>query len=198
MRRWVVIGMAAVLSMGAGAFASRAAADPLARTIARALGMIAATLPSPAAPVPQSALPVLEAESLEEAALEESPAPAQRSSRAPTARREPPRKGILVRRETVRAAVRAGVRPSAAPVGDSPDHPAGLQVSGLGAAGGLRDGDVVTRVAGVTPRSVEDVISAVAGCYKNKTYTISGEFWRDGERWNAVVELPEPKRERKN
>lgn len=110
------------------------------------------------------------------------------------ARREPPRKGILVRRETVRAAVRAGVRPSAAPVGDSRDHPAGLQVTGLGMAGGLRDGDIVTRVAGATPRSIEDVIAAVAGCYKNKTYTISGEFWRDGERWNAVVELPEPKR----
>lgn len=197
MRRWAAIGSAALLSMGAGALASRAAADPLARVIARAFGAVAATLPSPAAlPAPQSDVPLLPAEPLEDATHDPSPGTGQKPTRVSAARREPPRKGILVRRATVRAAVRAGVRPSAAPVGDSPDHPAGLQVYGLGASGGLRDGDIVTRVGGMTPRSIEDVIAAVAGCYKNKTYSISGEFWRDGERWNAVVELPEPKRDR--
>jgi len=66
-------------------------------------------------------------------------------------------------------------------------------VYGVGGTGALRDGDVITKVGGIAPRSTEDVIAVVAGAYRNKVYVISGEFWRKGEAWNAVVELPEPK-----
>ncbi len=193
MRRWVVIAAAAVLSMSAGAITSRIAAAPLARVMARAFGWIVATIPSDPHPAAQPAPEVyLPAEPLP-AEPEPSPAATRRAPSSVTAKPEPPRKGILVRRATVRAAVRAGIMPSAAPVPATADHPAGLLVTGIGGAGGLRDGDIVTRVGGMTPRSIEDVIGVVAGCYKNKTYSLSGEFWRDGERWNAVVELPPPK-----
>jgi S1-C subfamily serine protease len=101
------------------------------------------------------------------------------------------RQGIFVSRAAVRAAVRAGVRPSAVPVAANDQHPAGLLVTGC-AGSALRDGDVVTAVGGRAPSSIEDVIAAVASAYKNKVYSISGQFWRDGEPWNAVVELPEP------
>jgi len=97
----------------------------------------------------------------------------------------------MVRRETVRAAVRAGVRPSGAPVPATGEHPAGLQVYGLGGVGALRDGDVITRVGGATPRSLEDVIGVVAGAYRAKSYMVSGEFWRDGEKIFDVTD-PEP------
>lgn len=193
MPRWLVIAAAAVLSMSAGAITSRVAAAPLARVMARAFGWIAATMPSTpdtdSQPAPEVFLP---AEPLP-AEPEPSHAAPRRAPSPFTAKPEPPRKGILVRRATVRAAVRAGIMPSAAPVPATADHPAGLLVTGVGGAGGLRDGDIVTRVGGMTPRSIEDVIGVVAGCYKNKTYSLSGEFWRDGERWNAVVELPPPK-----
>ncbi|HQP34227.1 MAG TPA: hypothetical protein PLI95_03580 [Polyangiaceae bacterium] len=197
MQRWVVIAAAALLSMSAGAITSRVAAAPLARVMARAFGWIATTLPSAPAPTAQPAPEVyLPAEPLPaEPEPEPSPAATRRAPSSVSAKPEPPRKGILVRRATVRAAVRAGIMPSAAPVPATADHPAGLLVTGIGGAGGLRDGDIVTRVGGMTPRSIEDVIGVVAGCYKHKTYSISGEFWRDGERWNAVVELPPPKNE---
>ena len=77
-------------------------------------------------------------------------------------------------------------------MGSTEQHPAGLKVYGVGGTGALRDGDVITKVGGIAPRSTEDVIAVVAGAYRNKVYVISGEFWRDGEPWNAVVELPEP------
>lgn len=117
----------------------------------------------------------------------------QSSSAYPMTRSAPATQGIYVARATVRTAVRAGLRPSGTPVSATDDHPAGLIVSGLGNVGGLRDGDIITKVQGRTPSSVEDVLAAVSACYQRKIYVLSGEFWRGAEKWNAVVELPEPK-----
>jgi hypothetical protein len=104
-----------------------------------------------------------------------------------------PSGGIFVHAATVRAAVRAGVRPSATPVGATEAHPAGLVVSGWGGAGtGLRDGDLVVRVGGATPRSAGDVAAAVAAAYRSKIPAVSGLVWRGGQTLSVVVELPPP------
>jgi hypothetical protein len=145
----------------------------------------------PSGPDPTQPAPQLPADEPEDELESEAPGPRSKSSRSHRAQ-GPPRKGIMVRRDVVKAAARAGVRPSGAPVPADDEHPAGLMVQGLGGAGALRDGDVITRVGGIAPRSTEDVIGVVAGAYRNKVYVISGEFWRNGERWNATVELPLP------
>lgn len=91
-------------------------------------------------------------------------------------------------------AVRRGVRPSGVAVAATPEHPAGLLVTGWGAAGaGFMDGDIITSVGGRTPTSVEDVIGAVAGAYRAESYAVSGRIWRSGETFAATVELPIPR-----
>jgi hypothetical protein len=192
-KRWIAIGVCALLPMAAMPLLSRSVADLIARRVADAAAEAARALPAPTefedAPAP--GLPAVEPEDVVD------PAPSAQPPKGPaTGSRSPARKGIMVRREVVRAAVRAGVRPSGAPVPATNEHPAGLQVYGLGGVGALRDGDVITRVGGGTPRSVEDVIGVVAGAYRSKAYVVSGEFSRDGEKWNAVVELPIPDSDR--
>lgn len=99
--------------------------------------------------------------------------------------------GILVRRATVAAAVARGIRPSAARVTPTEDRPGGLIVYGWQAAGaGFVDGDIITRVAGREPHSVEDVINAVVGAYKHQPASISGRVWRNGREINVTVLLP--------
>ena len=96
-----------------------------------------------------------------------------------------------MRRQTVLNAVRAGVRPTATPVAATADHPAGLVVHGWGAArAGLVDGDIITMVGGRVPRSVDDVIIAVAGAYKAGHKAVGGTIWRDGRTLAVTVELP--------
>lgn len=70
-------------------------------------------------------------------------------------------------------------------------RPAGLQVAGVAGLGiGVKDGDVLTRVAGADVRSSAAVISTVLKLRARKATQISGEFWRGQERWNIVFEMP--------
>lgn len=70
-------------------------------------------------------------------------------------------------------------------------RPAGLQVAGVGGLGiGVRDGDVLTKVAGADARSSSAVISTVLKLRAQKAKAISGEFWRGQERWTIVFEMP--------
>jgi S1-C subfamily serine protease len=87
--------------------------------------------------------------------------------------------------------VQRGIRPSASPVAATADRPAGLVVYGWGAAGaGLADGDIITMVGGRQPRSVDDVVIAVAGAYKSPHKVVSGQIWRKGRILAVTVELP--------
>lgn len=189
-RRRIAIGVCALLPLAALPLLTRSVADAVARRVAAAAGSVARALP-PSSASAQAPAPGLAPVDPEDELVPSPSAPAPKGSGAEGSR-GPARKGIMVRREVVLAAVRSGVRPSGAPVPATSDHPAGLQVYGLGGAGALRDGDIITRVGGAAPRSVEDVIGAVAGSYRTKSYVVSGEFWRDGEKWSAVVELPLP------
>jgi S1-C subfamily serine protease len=94
----------------------------------------------------------------------------------------------------VQKAINQGIRPTASPLTETEHHPAGLLVHGWGAAGsGLADGDIITKVGGRTPHSVDDVIVAVAGAYRGKSPAINGQIWRNGTTLSVTVELPIPK-----
>lgn len=173
--------------MAAAPIATRAAVDPLVRHATAWLSALANHLPR--SQPPEAANEVVEHE-LRRADREspETPRPTRNTGRKPDAK---PVGGILVRRAAVRAAVKRGIRPTGSPVSASGDRPAGLVVHGWGAAGvGLADGDIITRVGGRTPASVDDVVIAVAGAYKSRSPVVSGQIWRNGQVLAVTVELP--------
>jgi hypothetical protein len=177
--------------LGAAPWCSRRAADSLASRAVTALAPVASLMPGPDAPQPvvlpsppQHTVPAPPGS----ARQGRSPSRASRSVKLPA-----PARGIIVRRQTVQAAVHRGIRPSASPVAATARHPAGLVVTGWSAAGaGLMDGDIITSVGGRTPSAVDDVIAAVAGACKAGTYAVSGRVWRNGETLPVTVELPMP------
>ena len=115
-----------------------------------------------------------------------------KSSRAsPTATSDTAASGILVRQNAVRVAVRAGVRPTATPVPETLEHPAGLVVYGWGASGtGLADGDIIVSVSGRKPNSVDEIIAEVATAHRRRAKAISGTIWRGGRVHAVTVEFP--------
>ncbi len=196
-RRSVLLLIGAVVSLGAAPLAARAAVPPLVDRAAAMLGAIARSIPKRA---PRSTPQIITAPDRRKVLRESSrrPAPPRQSKPARPAS-DKPSGGILVRRDVVRAAVKRGVRPSATPVAATGDRPAGLTVYGWGAAGaGLADGDIITRVGGRTPSSVDDVVIAVAGAYKTKSHVVSGRIWRRGRVLAVTVELPLPKPDQGN
>lgn len=71
------------------------------------------------------------------------------------------------------------------------ERPAGLQVAGVSGLGiGVRDGDVLTKVAGAEVRSSAAVISLVLKLRAQKAKAISGEMWRGQQRFQIVFEMP--------
>lgn len=73
----------------------------------------------------------------------------------------------------------------------SGQRPAGLQVAGVEGLGiGARDGDVLTKVAGVEVRSSAAVVSTVLKLRAQRAKAVSGEFWRGQQQWQIVFEMP--------
>lgn len=70
-------------------------------------------------------------------------------------------------------------------------RPAGLQVAGVTGLGiGVRDGDVLTQVAGMDVRSSAAVVSTVLRLRAKKVEVISGELWRGQQRIRIMFEMP--------
>jgi hypothetical protein len=98
---------------------------------------------------------------------------------------------LFVSAERVLALSKRAQVPASRYVAASGKRPAGLQVAGVGGLGiGVKDGDVLTKVAGAEVRSSSAVISAVLKLRARKATAISGEFWRGEERWQIVFEMP--------
>lgn len=98
---------------------------------------------------------------------------------------------LFVSAERVLALSKRARVPASRYVPASGKRPAGLQVAGVGGLGiGVRDGDVLTKVAGAEVRSSSAVISTVLKLRAQKATAISGEFWRGEERWQIVFEMP--------
>jgi S1-C subfamily serine protease len=99
--------------------------------------------------------------------------------------------GVFVPASAVLNLARVGVLPQAAPVPAAGARPAGLKLSGVGGLGlGMRDGDVLTRVAGTPVASVSQVVGLVIQAREKRARHISAEFFRDGSRWSLTVEQP--------
>lgn len=170
----------------AAAVLPRLLLNPLATLLASSLGWLAVAPPA-FEPALTSTPPSIESAS-HHCPTQPAPAAGQKPQKNSPAR---PSGGILVRQDVVRSAVQRGIRPTASPVAATHDHPAGLIVYGWGAAGaGLADGDIITIVGGRQPRSVDDVVIAVAGAYKSPVKAVSGQIWRKGKTLSVTVELP--------
>lgn len=106
----------------------------------------------------------------------------------------PGSKGVFVSAQAVLRLANARAIPDGRPVPADGARPAGVQLSGVGGLGiGMRDGDVLTTAAGAPVRSKAQVIGLVASALGKGAETISGSFWRDGERYNLVVRVPVPR-----
>jgi hypothetical protein len=102
--------------------------------------------------------------------------------------------GIHVRAATVLRLAAAGVHPTGTPVPASGSRPAGLALHGVGRLGvGLRDGDVLTDVAGAPATSPAAVVGAVLAARANRAPAMSGHVWREATVWQIVVDMPYPR-----
>ena len=118
---------------------------------------------------------------------------AKRPRQPPRARAAPAR-GIRISSAQVLALAARRAMPSAVFVKESPQRPAGLQLSGVSALGvGLQDGDVLTEAAGQRVSSVAAVVGLVLAARARGESEISGRFYRGGVPFSLTVEQPYPK-----
>jgi hypothetical protein len=102
-------------------------------------------------------------------------------------------KGVLVRASVVARAIHAGARPSGTPVPALGKRPAGLALRGAAGLGtALRDGDVITSVAGSPATSMSAAITAIAGALRSRPPVITGLAWRGDQSFPVTVEIPWP------
>ena len=152
----------------------------------------AAPAPEPAPLAGPEARPEPEAQAPCPAAAKKKPCVGPGAPR-PAGQPAPPR-GLRIRAAVVASAVRSGARPSGTPVPPSRARPGGLALYGVGQFGaGLRDGDVLTSIAGAPAGSVDVVVSAVLGALRKRAPVLSAIVWRGEEPIQVAVELPQPR-----
>jgi hypothetical protein len=102
-----------------------------------------------------------------------------------------PKLGIRVPAQTVLRLANAKAVPQGTFVAAEQGRPAGMRLQGVSAYGvGLRDGDVLTQVGGAPATSRSDVVGAVLQARAARAPAISAIFWREGEPWRLLVEMP--------
>jgi hypothetical protein len=102
-----------------------------------------------------------------------------------------PKRGLRVREKTVLALANARAMPDGSYTPPADGHPGGMRLSNVARFGvGLRDGDVLSHVQGVPAVSRGAVVSAVMQSRAARAPAVSAIFWRDGEPWRLVVEMP--------
>jgi hypothetical protein len=174
-------------------FGGRALADFIARKAGEGLaGALPDPSPEPIEPGAESgteSAPLLEEEI---GTFDGAPrAPADARPRSPLIEPRASRRGLLIRADLVARAVKSGVRPSAVPAPASGMRPDGLALYGVGGFGaGLRDGDVVTSVAGTPASSVGALIGAISGAVHARAKSISAVVWRGDEKLLVTLEIP--------
>lgn len=106
-------------------------------------------------------------------------------------KRAPAPGALFVSQATVLALSRTAARPQGSFVGETPEHPAGLLLSGVSALGiGVSDGDILTEALGVTPRSAGQIIALVLEARARKAHFLTGMLWRRGQVLRITVEQP--------
>lgn len=113
------------------------------------------------------------------------------SSNASSANSMAPRRGLRVRSDTVLRLAKVRVIPEGTYVAPDQRRPGGMRLSGVGGLGvGLAEGDVLSHVGGAPVTSRSAVVTAVLQARARRASEISALFWRDGEPWRLVVEMP--------
>src|SRR5690606_6890082 len=98
---------------------------------------------------------------------------------------------LLVKAETILRLSKVATPPASRFVKSRGRRPAGLQLAGVSALGiGVRDGDVLTSVAGAAVTSRAAVITTILQLRAREARAVSGEFWRGQQRWLITVEMP--------
>ena len=195
----VVLALAAPIGVS---LTTRTLADALGRDLGRTLATtLSAARPealgprerAPQEPEPGALLPmaVVKTEPAPEkpARLAKAPAKGAKTPRSKTPREGP--LGVRVGTHTVLELAERRALPSARPVPAQGERPAGLELYGVGGLGvGMRDGDILTSVAGVPVTSVGAVTELVLRARAHRTPEISAQFWRNGATGTLVVEQP--------
>ncbi len=102
-----------------------------------------------------------------------------------------PKKGLRVSAATVLRLANARAVPQGAYQSPTNQHPGGMLLQGVSAMGvGLQDGDILSHVAGAPANSRSAVVSAVLAARAKRAQAISATFWRNGEPWRLIVEMP--------
>jgi hypothetical protein len=162
---------------------------PLTKTIVTTL--VTVTAPLGADPAPE-----LEADAIEPV----SGAPLDKSfeaaAKSPVQRAAKPRPAakpgaLFVSEATVVKLAQSAARPRGTFVAKSPEHPAGLRLSGVAALGiGVQDGDILIEALGITPRSPGEIIGAIIEARAKQARFLSGTLWRSGQTFPITVEQP--------
>ncbi len=98
---------------------------------------------------------------------------------------------LLIKAETILRLSKVATPPASRFVKSRGRRPAGLQLAGVSALGiGVRDGDVLTSVAGAAVTSRAAVITTILQLRAREARAVSGEFWRGQQRWLITVEMP--------
>ena len=98
---------------------------------------------------------------------------------------------VFVSEHTVLRLARAGIVPSGHSIPARGARPAGIELSGVARLGvGLREGDVLTEVAGRAVQNEDQVVAIILAALARQVRSLSGVFFRGGVRWSLVVEVP--------
>lgn len=98
---------------------------------------------------------------------------------------------LFVSEATVLKLSQSAARPRGSFVAASPQHPAGLRLSGVAALGiGVQDGDILIEALGITPRAPGQVIGAIIEARAKQARFLSGTLWRQGQTFPITVEQP--------
>lgn len=117
-------------------------------------------------------------------------APARRGAERPEATVEP-LPSLFVSAEQVLRLSRTARIPAGRYVAAAGRRPSGLQVAGVGGLGiGVKDGDVLTRVAGAAIQSPAAVVSSVLQLRAKHVGAISAEVWRGERPYRITFEMP--------
>jgi hypothetical protein len=203
MRRRLLTALAVAASFALSAWGSarlaRASGDAVGSALARAASAIPAPGHSLLDPPPPRET-TTESDSAAAVILDDLTDPEAAAGVTKTGKKKPssttvrPKRGIHVKAATVLRLAARGVRPSGVAVPASGERPAGLALQGVGALGvGLRDGDVLTQVAGAPASSIGAVVGAVLAARQRRAPAMSGLVYRGDEKIAIHVEMPYPK-----
>ena len=203
MRRRLLTALAVAASFALSAWGSARLARASGDAVGGALARAASALPAPGhslldPPPPQGI--TTGSDSADEVVLDDLVDPDAAAGLTKTGKKKPssttarPTRGIHVKAATVLRLASRGVRPSGVAVPASGDRPAGLALQGVGALGvGLRDGDVLTQVAGAPASSIGAVVGAVLAARQRRAPAMSGLVYRGNDKIAIYVEMPYPK-----